>query len=90
MDLLATLSTVLAALFGGVNIIQLVNNRQLKNKLAAEADQEQNKSLLQIINGQMAEIARLQQNYAELQDKYFAMAEEMQMLRAELAGIKNK
>ena len=88
MDWIATILAILTALFGGCNIIQLVNNRQLRRKLEADADQEHNKSLLQIINGQSEEIARLNKAYGDLQQKYFVMAEEMQSMRMEMAGMK--
>ena len=88
--LLHIILPIVLALLAGCNIIQLVNNRQLRSKLAAEAKQEENNALSQIINGQTKEIARLQTNYGELQEKYFALAEELQNVKAEMAQLKAK
>ena len=82
--------TITTLLFGGSNIVQLVNNRQLRRKLSAESDQARNESLLQIINGQTAEISRLQNAYGELQTKYFNLAEELQAIRTQMATKKSK
>lgn len=88
--ILQVIMPIILAMLAGCNILQLVNNRQLKKKLEAEADQEENKSWMQIIAGQTAEITRLQTAYGELQTKYFALSDEMQSLKAEMAGMRDK
>jgi len=80
---------ILLALFAGCNVLQLVNNRQLRKKLAAEAQQAENDTWGQIISGQTQEIARLQTAYGDLQTKYFTLAEELQALKAQMAGKKS-
>lgn len=82
--------TITTLLFGGSNIVQLVNNRQLRRKLSAESDQARNATLLQIINGQTEEISRLQNAYGQLQEKYFALAEELQDIRTRMTNTKKK
>jgi len=79
---------IVLALLAGCNILQLVNNRQLRKKLAAEAEQAENETWGQIIAGQTAEISRLQTAYGDLQTKYFTLAEELQALKAQMAGKK--
>ena len=88
--ILQVIMPIILAMLAGCNILQLLNNRQLKKKLEAEADQEENKSWLQIIAGQTAEISRLQTAYSELQAKYFELSDEMQSLKAEMVGKRDK
>ena len=88
MSISTIILTILTTLFGGVNIIQLVNNRQLRRKMSAEASKEETNSLRLIIDGNVAEIARLQQRvddysrrYDDLMDKYMSLAEEVRILK---------
>lgn len=72
---------VVAALLGGGNIFQWFLLRETKRKSSAEAYQAEINSLRTIIAGNVEEIQRLNTNYGELQDKYFALAEELQQLK---------
>ena len=72
---------VIAAILGGGNIFQWFQVRELKRKASAEAYQTEINSLRTIIDGNVQEIQRLTTNYGELQDKYFALAEELQKLK---------
>ena len=89
MSTIEIILSIVTTVLGGTNLLQLINNRHLRDKMMAEADQAQNETWNQIIAGQTKEIARLQKNYGELQEKYYALAEEMQQLKAQLAGANN-
>ena len=81
---------ILAALFGGLNILQLLTFRAYKRKAAAEADSTEIDALRKIIDANTAEIGRLQQRvedadrkasenenkYNTLYDKYVSLREE--------------
>lgn len=73
--------TAVAALLGGGNIFQWFLLRETKRKSSAEAYQSEINSLRTIIDGNVQEIQRLNTNYGELQDKYFALAEELQNVK---------
>ena len=73
--------TIVAALLGGGNIFQWFQLREAKRKSSAEAYQTEINSLRTIIDGNVQEIQRLNTNYAELQEKYFALAEELQTIK---------
>ena len=73
--------TTVAALLGGGNIFQWFQLREAKRKSSAEAYQTEINSLRTIIDGNVQEIQRLNTNYAELQEKYFALAEELQTIK---------
>lgn len=88
--LLHIILPIVLAVLGGCNILQLVNNKQLRKKLAEEGKQAENDTWSQIVAGQTQEIARLQAAYGELQTKYFDLAEQMQTMRAEMLEIKVK
>lgn len=91
MDIFLTyILPILATLFAGVNVIQLINNKQLRKKLAEEGKQAENNTWSQIVAGQTQEIARLQTAYGELQTKYFDLADQLQTMRAEMVEMKAK
>ena len=73
--------TIVTALLGGGNIFQWFLLRETKRKSSAEAYQTEINSLRTIIDGNVQEIQRLNTNYGELQDKYFALAEELQTIK---------
>ena len=81
MNILDIILSIVTALLGGCNIAQLVQIRGLKRKSTAEGEQAETKSLQLIIEGNVAEIARLQKAYGDLQQKYFDLAAEMIELR---------
>ena len=81
MDWTTIILAIIAALLGGGNIFQWFQVRELKRKSSAEAYQTEINSLRTIIDGNVQEIQRLTTNYGELQDKYFALAEELQKLK---------
>ena len=81
MDWTTLILAIITALLGSGNIWQLVNNRQLKRKLNAEGEQEEIKSLRLIIDGNVAEIKRLQERYEELWDKYIKLQDELDELK---------
>lgn len=68
-------------LLGGGNIWQLVNNRQLKRKLNAEGEQAEIQSLRLIIDGNVQEIKRLQENYEKLWNKYVSLQSELDEIK---------
>ena len=88
MDWTTILLAILTAVLGGGNIFQWFLLRETKRKSSAEAYQTEINSLRLIIEGNVQEIERLKTNYGELQDKYFAIAEELQKLKYE--GKKSK
>lgn len=90
MNWLELLLTILTAILGGGNILQLFMIRSLRRKSSAEAYQTEINSLRTIIAGNVEEIQRLTTNYGELQDKYFALAEELQELKRKMAKTSNK
>lgn len=81
MDWTTFILAILTALLGGGNIFQWFLLRETKRKSSAEAYQTEINSLRTIIDGNVQEIQRLNTNYAELQDKYFALAEELQNVK---------
>lgn len=81
MDWTEIVLAVVAALLGGGNIFQFFQIREVRRKSSAEAYQTEINSLRTIIAGNVEEIQRLSTNYGELQDKYFALAEELQTLK---------
>lgn len=70
MDLLSIILSVATALLGGTNIVQLVNNRQLRRKMAAEGEQAEIQSLQLIIDGNVTEIKRLQTRLDDAEKRY--------------------
>lgn len=84
-QLVTTLTTLI---FGSTSLAQLINNRELKRKLAAEATQSEATGENIIIQGLQAEVGRLQQRlsdlderYMTLENKYYSLMEEITMLR---------
>ena len=75
---------IVTALLGGGNIFQWFLLRETKRKNSAEAYQAEINSLRTIIDGNVQEIQRLNTNYGELQDKYFALAEELQAIKSSM------
>ena len=80
-DLTNIILAIVTAVLGGGNIFQWFQVRELKRKSSAEAYQTEINSLRTIIDGNVQEIQRLNTNYAELQEKYFALAEELQTIK---------
>lgn len=70
MDWLSIILSVATALLGGTNIVQLVNNRQLRRKMAAEGEQAEIQSLQLIIDGNVTEIKRLQTRLDDAEKRY--------------------
>ena len=81
MTITEIILTILTALFGGGNVFQWFLLRETIRKSSAEAYQAEINSLRIIIAGNVEEIQRLNTNYGELQDKYFALAEELQTVK---------
>lgn len=81
MSTLEVILSILTLLLGGGNLAQLIQVRNLRRKGSAEAYQTEINSLRLIIQSNMEEISRLNHNYAELQEKYFALAEELQNIK---------
>ena len=79
---------VLAAILGGGNIFQWFQVRELKRKASAEAYQTEINSLRNIIDGNVAEINRLNASYAELQKNYFELAEELRRMKLQMKAVK--
>ena len=83
-DLTNIILAIVTAVLGGGNIFQWFQVRELKRKSSAEAYQTEINSLRTIIDGNVQEIQRLTTSYAELQVKYFALAEELQTLKRKM------
>lgn len=66
---------LLASIFAGTNILQFVNNRELKRKLSAEGYQTEIASLQNIIDGNVKEIDRLQKRCDEADSRYDSLRE---------------
>ena len=81
MDWTTLILALITALLGSGNIWQLVNNRQLKRKLNAEGEQAEIQSLRLIIDGNVQEIKRLQENYEKLWNKYVSLQGELDELK---------
>ena len=79
---------VIAAILGGGNIFQWFQVRELKRKASAEAYQTEINSLRNIIDGNVAEINRLNASYAELQKNYFELAEELRRMKLQMKAVK--
>lgn len=90
MEWWSIISSILALLFGGLNIFQLLTFRAYKRQRNAEADTAEIESLSKIIVQNQAEIGRLSQRlneadkraleqdrrYEELSNKYDKLREE--------------
>lgn len=92
-----TLCTILMALFGGCNILQLANNRALRKKLDAEADATRYNAQDVIIDGLKSEVERLQKRvedgdirYGQLEERYSGVLNTIVELRAEIAQLKTQ
>lgn len=79
---------IIAAILGGGNIFQWFQVRELKRKASAEAYQTEINSLRNIIDGNVAEINRLNASYAELQKNYFELAEELRRMKLQMKAVK--
>ena len=97
MSTLEIILAIVTVLFGSVNILQLVNNRQLRRKMAAEAEQSEVASLQLIIKGNTDEIARLQkrlddytERYDLQRDRYDALRDKYDELADRLREMENK
>lgn len=97
MSVFEIILSVATALLGGTNILQLVNNRQLRRKMAAEAEQSEVASLQLIIKGNTDEIARLQkrlddytERYDLQRDRYDALRDKYDELADQLRNLQNK
>ena len=90
MDLNEIILAIVAALLGGGNVFQWFLLRETKRKNNAEAYQTEINSLRTIIDGNVQEIQRLNTNYGELQDKYFALAEELQTIKRSMRAPTRK
>ena len=89
MDWTTLILSISTALLGGGNIFQWFLLRETKRKSSAEAYQTEINSLRTIIDGNVQEIQRLNTNYGELQDKYFALAEELQTIKRKMHASKS-
>lgn len=88
-EILKWILGVLASILAGTNILQFVNNRQLRRKMSAEGYQAEIVSLQKIIDGNVQEIERLQRRcdesdvrYDNLRSKYDNMERKYDELRA--------
>lgn len=98
LDVQTILNFVLALLtlvFGGLNIFQLLTFKAYKRQRNAEADQEEIKSLSEIIRQNQAEIGRLSQRLidadrraTELENKYNTLYDKYDKIRDELETYK--
>ena len=88
MSTIEVILSLLTLLFGGGNVFQWFQVRELKRKSSAEAYQTEINSLRIIIDGHVQEIQRLTSSYGELQEKYFRLAEEFQEFKTSM--IHNK
>jgi chromosome segregation ATPase len=90
MTIAEIILSVATLLFGGGNVLQFFLLREQKRKSSAEAYQTEINSLRTIIAGNVEEIQRLSTNYGELQDRYFALAEELQELKRSMYKFDDK
>lgn len=90
IDITTLVLSIATALFGGGNIFQWFQLRNLRRKSSAEAYQTEINSLRVIIDGNVKEIQRLTTSYGELQDKYFALAEELQTIKTKMRAEATK
>lgn len=98
MDWQAILNFGLAVatlLLGGLNIFQLLTFKAYKRQRNAEADQEEIKSLSEIIKQNQAEIGRLSQRLidsdrraTELENKYNTLFDKYDKIRDEFESYK--
>ena len=84
------ISSILALLFGGLNIFQLLTFRAYKRQRNAEADRAEIESLSEIIKQNQAEIGRLSQRLSdadrrttEIENKYNALYDKYDKMRDE-------
>ncbi len=82
------LTTFLTLLFGGTSLVQLLNNRELKRKLAAEADSSEAEADDIVVKRLQGEVVRLSnrleemdERYAKLEHKYYQLMESVTQLK---------
>lgn len=87
---------LLTLVFGGLNIFQLLTFKAYKRQRNAEADQEEIKSLSEIIRQNQAEIGRLSerltiadQRAMEQENKYNVLYDKYDKLRDEFESYKS-
>ena len=81
-------TTFLTLLFGGTSLIQLLNNRELKRKMKAEADGSKAEAENIVIQRLQGEVVRLSsrletmdKRYMELENKYYQVLEEITKMK---------
>lgn len=86
---------IVTTLLGGLNIFQLLTFKAYKRERNAQADQEEIKSLSEIIRQNQAEIGRLSQRLidadrraTELENKYNTLYDKYDKIRDELETYK--
>ena len=84
MSTIEVILSITTALFGGGNLIQFFQLKNVRRQGSAEAYQQEITSLKLIIDLNREEIMRLNTNYSELQEKYFVLAEELQQLKSKI------
>lgn len=82
------LTTFLTLLFSGTSLVQLLNNRELKRKLAAEADSSEAETEDIVVKRLQGEVVRLSnrleemdERYAKLEHKYYQLMESVTQLK---------
>lgn len=86
-QLVTTLTTLI---FGSTSLAQLINNRELKRKLAAEAQQSEATGENIIIQGLQAEVGRLQQRLSDLDGRYMALENKYYTLMEDITALREK
>lgn len=82
------ITSVVTLFFGGTSIIQLINNRELKRKLSAEATQQETGNDNIIIAGLQAEVGRLQTRISDMDDRYMKLEHKYYDLLEQITIIK--
>ena len=95
MEWWSVISSLLALLFGGLNIFQLLTFQAYKRQRNAEADRAEIDSLSEIIKQNQAEIGRLSQRLidadkraTELENKYTNLYDKYDKIRDEFENYK--
>lgn len=81
-------TTITTLLFGGTSLVSVINNRELKRKMAAEADQSEANSQKIVIIGLQEEVGRLQQRLVDMDERYIALETKYYNLHETITRIK--
>lgn len=83
-------TTFTTLLFGGTSLIQLINNRELKRKMAAEADGSEEITNDIVVKRLQGEVNRLSQRLEDMDERYVKLETKYYQLLESVTEMKEK